>query len=89
MATHPQRAVSIFTGAFNVAPTPTQQDRMARAFSASLPPDATTAQIAEQMVKAVRLFLWEQVTSYETQAEKTAIQESKAIQVPLDFPEAP
>lgn len=89
MATQPQRAVSIYTGAFNVAPTPTQQDRMARAFAASLPPEATTAQIAEQMNKAVRQFLIDQVTAYETQTGITALRESKATQVPIDFPEVP
>lgn len=89
MATQPQRAISIYTGAFNVAPTQTQQDRMARAFAAALPPDATNAQIAEQMNKAVRQFLIDQVIAYETAAGKAALQESKAIQVPLDFPEVP
>lgn len=89
MATHPQRAVSIYTGAFNVAPTQSQQDRMARAFSSALPPDATNAQIAEQMNKAVQRFLIDQVIAYETQSGITELRDSKATQVPIDFAEVP
>lgn len=89
MATYNQRALSIFTALLNAAPTQSQQDRLGRAFASSLPPEATTAQISEQAIKELRQFALDRVTAYETQTGIAALRESKAAQVPIDFPEAP
>lgn len=89
MATYNQRALSIFTALLNSAPTQSQQDRLGRAFASSLPPEATTAQISEQAIKELRQYALDRVTAYETQTGITALRESKATQVPIDFPETP
>lgn len=89
MATYNQRAVSIFTALLNAAPTQAQQDRLGRAFASSLPPDTTNAQISEQAIKELRQYVLDRVTAYETQAGITALRESKAAQVPIDFAETP
>lgn len=89
MATYNQRALSIFTAIINAAPTQSQQDRLGRAFASSLPPSATAAQISEQAIKELRQIVLERVTAYETQTGITALRESKATQVPIDFPDTP
>lgn len=89
MANHNQRALSVFTAVLNAAPTQAQQDRLGRAFAASLPPEATTAQISEQYIKELRQWHLDRVTAHETQAGITALRESKAAQVPIDFAEVP
>ena len=89
MATYNQRALSIFTALLNATPTQSQQDRLGRAFASSLPPEATNAQISEQAIKELRQYALDRVTAYETQSGITALRESKAIQVPIDFPEVP
>lgn len=89
MATYGQRAITICDALVNGTATATQRDRIAKAFAATLPPDATNAQIAEQFIKELRQYVIAKITSHETSADVTAIREAKAAQVPSDFPEAP
>ena len=89
MATYNQRALSIFTALINATPTQDQQDRLAAAFSSSLPPEATNAQISEQAVKELRQVVLDRVMMHETQSGITAVREAKAAQVPIDFAEVP
>lgn len=87
MATYAQRAVSICDALVNGAASASQRDRIARAFAASLPPEATQAQIAEQFLKELRQYVIDRITSAETQAGVIALREAKAAQVPADFAE--
>lgn len=87
MATYGQRAVAICDALVNGTASASQRDRIAKAFAAALPPDATQAQVAEQFVKELRQYVLDRITSYETQAGIATLRETKQLQVPLDFQE--
>lgn len=89
MATYPQRASAVCDALLNAAATAEQRDRISKAFAAGLPADATQAQIAAQFLKELRQYVLDRITSTETQSGITALRESKAAQVPIDFPETP
>lgn len=89
MATYGQRAVAICDALVNGTATPAQRDRIAKAFSASLQPEATQAQIAEQFIKELRQYVIDRIASHETLAGITALREAKAAQVPTDFADGP
>lgn len=87
MATYAQRAVSICDALVNGTATGTQRDRISKAFAASLPPEATQAQIAEQFLKELRQYVLSRIQSYETDVGISALRESKASQIITDFAE--
>lgn len=87
MATYAQRAVAICDALLNATATGTQRDRIAKAFAASLPPEATQAQIAEQFIKEIRQYVLGRIQSYETDVGVSALRESKASQIISDFAE--
>lgn len=89
MATFPQRAIAIAEAALNRATTQAERDRITKAYAEALPPDATSAQIAEAFVTDVWRGIVERVRSYETRTEKAAIDATKATQVAADFAQTP
>lgn len=89
MATFTQRAVTICDSLVNGTATASQRDRIAKAFAAGLPPDATQAQIAEQFIKVLRQYVLDRITATETDTGVVALRENKAAQVPIDFAETP
>lgn len=89
MATYNQRAVTLVDTLINGAATAEQRARVAAAFSSSLPPDATQAQISEQFVKELRGMVIDRILHFETQAGISDVRLAKAAQLPLDFQELP
>lgn len=89
MATYNQRAVTLVDTLVNGTATTEQRARVAAAFSASLPPDATQAQISEQFVKELRGMVIDRILTFETQAGISDVRLAKAQQIPIDFAEQP
>jgi len=89
MPTYNQRAIAIADALVNGTATTDQRARIGAAFSASLPPGATQAQISEQMVREVRGMVIDRVLAFETAAGMSAVRLAKAAQLPLDFAELP
>lgn len=89
MATYNQRAVTIVDTLVNGVATADQRARMAAAFSSSLPPGATQAQISEQFIKELRGLVIDRILTHETQLGISDVRMAKAQQIPTDFAEAP
>lgn len=89
MPTYNQRALSIVNAIVNGTATASQSDRLAKAFAEGLPPEATNAQISEQFIKELKQYVIERITAYEIKTGVTALRDSKAAQVPLDFADNP
>jgi len=90
MPTYNQRAVSVVDNLVTNGPASAdQRARIAAAFSQSLPPGATQAQISEAFIRELRGYVLDRVQIHETQTGISALRESKAATVPNEFPEAP
>lgn len=89
MATHPQRALAIAEAALNRATTQAERDRITKAYAEALPPNATSAQIAEAFVNEVWSGIVERVRSYETRTDTAAIVAAKSTSVAADLAQTP
>lgn len=89
MATYAQRAVAICDAIINAPATAEQRDRIARAFSVGMPPEATPGQIAERFVRELRGYVLDRIRQAEADAAVQAARDSVAADVAADFQEAP
>lgn len=89
MATYNQRAVTLVDTLVNGVATADQRARVAAAFSSSLPPGSTQAQISEAFVKELRGMVLSRVLDFETQSGINDVRLAKAQSIPIDFAEAP